>query len=273
MSVGVPITLVMLIFLWVYMSVVCPSPVKELKGFSTFITEERARLGRWKRGEINVLIAFAVAAILWVTPGIISIFWGTDSAAYKTYNKILPESVVAVIAACTLFILPANWKKREFTLTIREAMNIDWGTLLLFGGGLSLGAMMFKTGLAETIGKSLIDITGAGSTFSITALGLFLAVILSETTSNTATANMLIPLIIAIAASAGINPVPPAMAVGIGASFGFMFPVSTPPNAIVYGSGLIPITKMIKYGFVVDLVGYIIVLAGVLILCPLVGLG
>jgi sodium-dependent dicarboxylate transporter 2/3/5 len=273
MSVGVPITLVMLVFLWVYMSVVCPSPVKEFKGFSSFIADEKAKLGAWGRGEINVLIAFAVAVILWITPGIISIFWGTDSAAYKAYNKSLPESVVAVIAACTLFILPSNWKEREFTLTLREAMDIDWGTLLLFGGGLSLGAMMFKTGLAEAIGKSLLDLTGAGSALSITALGLLLAIVLSETTSNTATANMLIPLIIAISASAGINPVPPAIAVGIGASFGFMFPVSTPPNAIVYGSGLIPITKMIKYGFVIDVVGYIIVLLGVLILCPLVGLG
>lgn len=152
-------------------------------------------------------------------------------------------------------------------------MDIDWGTLLLFGGGLSLGAMMFKTGLAEVMGKSLVAFTGANSLISITALGLFLAIVLSETTSNTATANMLIPLIIAISVSAGISPLPPAIAVGIGASFGFMLPVSTPPNAIVYGSGLIPITKMIKYGFVIDIVGYFIVLAGVLILCPLVGLG
>jgi len=103
-------------------------------------------------------------------------------------------------------------------------------------------------------------------------LGLFLAVTLSEITSNTATANLLLPLIIAIAISAGISPVIPALAVGIGASFGFMLPVSTAPNAIVYGSGLIPITRMIKYGFLLDVVGYVIVLAGVLILCPLVGL-
>ena len=131
---------------------------------------------------------------------------------------------------------------------------------------------MFKTGLAEVVGKSLVEITGAMSVTSIAALGLFLAVTLSEITSNTATANLLLPLIIAIAISAGISPVIPALAVGIGASFGFMLPVSTAPNAIVYGSGLIPITKMIKYGFLLDVVGYVIVLAGVLILCPLVGL-
>jgi len=273
MAVGVPIAVVMLVFTWTYMSYVCPLPVKELKGFLSFIGEEKQRLGKLNRGEINVLIAFGLAVTLWVAPGLIGILAGTDSAIYLFLDKSFPESVVAIIAAATLFILPTNWKEREFTMNIKEAMEIDWGTLLLFGGGLSLGAMMFKTGLAETLGRSLIDLTGAGSIFSITALGLFLAIALSETTSNTATANMLIPLIIAICVSAGISPLPPAIAVGIGASFGFMLPVSTPPNAIVYGSGLIPITKMIKYGFVVDIVGYIIVLAGVLILCPLVGLG
>jgi sodium-dependent dicarboxylate transporter 2/3/5 len=188
------------------------------------------------------------------------------------YNKSLPEPVVALIAASMLFMLPTNWNKREFTLTFKKATEIDWGTLLLFGGGLSLGSMMFKTGLAEAIGKYLVNLTGADSLVSITALGLFMAITLSETTSNTATANMLLPLIIAVSASAGISPLPPAIAVGIGASFGFMLPVSTPPNAIVYGSGLIPVTKMVKYGLVVDVVGYFVVLAGVLILCPLVGL-
>lgn len=273
MAVGVPIALVMFAFLCLYMSLACPMKVNELKGLASYVSEEKESIGKWRRGEINVLIAFGVAVILWVAPGFISILSGTDSAAYKTYNKIFPESVVSVISACLLFILPTDWGKREFTIKIKDAMDIDWGTLLLFGGGLSLGAMMFKTGLAEVMGKSLVAFTGANSLISITALGLFLAIVLSETTSNTATANMLIPLIIAISVSAGISPLPPAIAVGIGASFGFMLPVSTPPNAIVYGSGLIPITKMIKYGFVIDIVGYFIVLAGVLILCPLVGLG
>ncbi|HEX3033531.1 MAG TPA: DASS family sodium-coupled anion symporter [Thermodesulfobacteriota bacterium] len=273
MAVAVPISLFMFLFFWLYMSLASPSPSIKLKGFSRFISEEKKKLGKWRQGEINVLIAFGIAVVLWVAPGFISIFLGTDSAVYKTYNKALPESVVAIIAACTLFILPTNWKAREFTLSLRGALDIDWGTLLLFGGGLSLGAMMFKTGLAEAIGKYLINLTGANSLISITALGIFLAITLSEATSNTATANMLLPLIIAIAASAGISPLPPAIAVGIGASFGFMLPVSTPPNAIVYGSGLIPITKMIKYGFIVDIVGYVIVFAGILILCPLVGLG
>jgi Di- and tricarboxylate transporters len=153
MAVGVPIALIMLVFLWLYMSLVCPPAVKELKGFSSFILEEKKKLGEWKRGEINVLIAFAVAVILWIAPGFLSIFLGTDSPVYETYDSSLPESVVAIIAACLLFMLPTDRKEREFTLSIRDAMYIDWGTLLLFGGGLSLGTLMFKTGLAEVIGK------------------------------------------------------------------------------------------------------------------------
>ncbi|MGQ0793183.1 MAG: SLC13 family permease [Deltaproteobacteria bacterium] len=273
MTLGLPIAAVMLAFLWLYMSRICPAPVSEFGVFSQFISQERRILGRWRRGEINVLIVFAVAVGLWVAPGFLSLAFGADSGICKFFDKSLPESVAAILASAFLFILPVNWTQREFTLDLRDAMAIDWGVLLLFGGGISLGGMMFKTGLAQYLGNALVGFTGADSLVSITALGLFLAIVLSEATSNTAAANMLIPLIIAIAMSAGINPTIPALAAGIGASFGFMLPVSTPPNAIVYSSGLIPITRMIKYGFLVDVIGYFVVLIAVLTICPLIGLG
>jgi sodium-dependent dicarboxylate transporter 2/3/5 len=272
MSVAIPISLIMFIFLWLKVSLTSPLTLKELKGLSSLITEQKKLQGKWKRGEINVLIAFILAVGLWISPGFLGIILGTDSDTYKTFNAMLPEYVVPVISVLLLFLLPIDWGKRKFTITLKEAIDIDWGTLIIFGGGLSLGVMMFKTGLAEVIGKSLIETTGGLSLTYLTALGLFLAITLSEVTSNTATASLLLPFIIGIAISAGINPVIPALAVGIGASFGFMLPVSTAPNAMVYGSGLIPITKMIKYGFLIDVVGYVIVLLGVLILCPLVGL-
>jgi sodium-dependent dicarboxylate transporter 2/3/5 len=95
---------------------------------------------------------------------------------------------------------------------------------------------------------------------------------MSETTSNTAAANMVVPVVIAIAQASDINPIPPALGAVFGASFGFMLPVSTPPNAIVYGSGLIPIPKMIRAGFVFDVVGLFVIWAGLRVLCPLLGL-
>ena len=126
----------------------------------------------------------------------------------------------------------------------------------------------FSTKLADAIGSSLMGITGANSQWGITFLAIFLGVLMSETTSNTASADMVIPVMIAIAQTSGVSPLPAAL----GASFGFMLPVSTPPNAIVYSSGKIPITKMIKNGIFFDLSGLILIWIALRILCPLLGL-
>ncbi len=150
-------------------------------------------------------------------------------------------------------------------------MRIDWGTILLFGGGLSLGGLMFQTKLAEAIGQGLLHLTGASSLWGITGAAIAMGIIISETTSNTASANMVIPVVIAIAKAAGVSGIPPALGACLGASYGFMLPVSTPPNAIVYGSGMVPITKMIRAGILFDLLGFFIIWAGLRILCPLLG--
>jgi sodium-dependent dicarboxylate transporter 2/3/5 len=154
-----------------------------------------------------------------------------------------------------------------------EAVRIDWGTLLLFGGGLSLGAAMFRTGLAEAIGQGIVRASGAQSLGALTVLFTLLAILLTETTSNTAAATMVGPLAIAAAQAAGVSPVPPAMGVALGASMAFMLPVSTPPNAIVYGSGCVPITVMLRLGTMLDLASALLVPAGVLLLTRLFGIG
>jgi solute carrier family 13 (sodium-dependent dicarboxylate transporter), member 2/3/5 len=110
------------------------------------------------------------------------------------------------------------------------------------------------------------------SLFSITLLSTIVALIISETTSNTASATIVVPIVLPIAASAGVNPVIPALAAVFGASYGFMLPVSTPPNAIVYGSGMIPITKMIRSGFVFDIIGIVLITFGITVMARLVGL-
>lgn len=142
----------------------------------------------------------------------------------------------------------------------------------MFGGGLTLGSLMFSTGLAEAIGNGLMSVFGASSQWGITAIAIGLGIIMSETTSNTASANMVIPIMIAISKSSGVSPLPPALGACLGASFGFMLPVSTPPNAIVYSSGLVPITKMIRAGIFFDVLGFLIILLSLRILCPVLGL-
>ena len=131
---------------------------------------------------------------------------------------------------------------------------------------------MFETKLAEVIGTNLLALSGASSVWGITFASIFIAVIVSETSSNTAAANMVVPVIIALAKAANIDPVPPAIGATLGASWGFMLPVSTPPNAIAYGSGMIPITKMIRAGIWFDITGGLLLWVGLRIMLPLVGL-
>jgi sodium-dependent dicarboxylate transporter 2/3/5 len=149
---------------------------------------------------------------------------------------------------------------------------IDWGTILLFGGGIALGRLMFETGLAETIGRALVRVSGAESVWALTAVAIVAGVLLSEAASNTASASVIVPVMIAMAQGMGVSPVPPALGAALGASFGFMLPVSTPPNAIVYGSGLVPLQEMIRAGLFLDLGGIAVIWLGLRLLCPLLGL-
>jgi sodium-dependent dicarboxylate transporter 2/3/5 len=269
---AVPMLLVMycLLFLLLYFLHKPEMPVME--GTQEFVRLELAKLGPWSRGQKNSLAAFLVAVCLWVIPGFLAIFLGSSAPLTKLYGRRLPEAVAALIGASLLFVLPVDWGKRQFTISWRQAVAIDWGTLLLFGGGLSLGNLMFETKLANHIGQGLLRMSGAGSMWAITFAAVFIAILASETTSNTAAANMVVPVIISLALAANVNPVPPALGAILGCSWGFMLPVSTPPNAIVYGSGLVPIIKMIRAGFLFDLTGGLVIWAVLRLLLPLIGL-
>ena len=164
------------------------------------------------------------------------------------------------------------WRsQRRFTLEWSSAARIDWGTILLFGGGLSLGQMMFDSGLASHVGSRLVAISGAESLWTVTAMAIVVSCLLTEITSNTASTNMLVPVVISICQVQGLNPIPPALGVCLAASLAFMLPISTPPNAIIYGSGLVPITAMVRFGVIMDVIGMVIVFVGLRILCPLLG--
>lgn len=224
---------------------------------------------RLNRAQRNVLIAFSITVFLWVFPGFISLVWGRDAALAVWFHDHFPESAAAIIGACLLFFLPVKPRKGQFTLPLKEALHIDWGTLLLFGGGLSMGFQMFETGLADAIGKFFISLGGDSASLAlITLLSVTLSVFLTELTSNTASANMIIPIIIAISNAASINPLPPVLGAAIGCSFAFMLPVATPPNAIIYGSGMISLPQMMKIGFWLNIAGIIIIWLGVRFIVP-----
>lgn len=238
-----------------------PSDVEHIEGAQDFIGKKVRELGRWTRAQKNTLIAFLVAVILWVTPGVLSIVLGTESETLNIYNKLFPEAIAAMVGALLLFFLPVDLKHHKMTLDWKDAVaGVEWGTLLLFGGGLAMGGMMYSTGLSGWIGDQIISLMG-GEPSQLLLVSVFcvMSLLLSELTSHTAATNMIGPLAIGAALSAGFNPVPVAVGVALSASLGFMLPVSTPPNAIVYASGYIPITKMIKTGIYIDFIGIAIV--------------
>jgi sodium-dependent dicarboxylate transporter 2/3/5 len=269
---AVPLLAAMYLLLFALMRVLHRPEVGRIEGGQESVKQELRKLGRWTRGQKNVVVAFAVAVALWVTPGFLAVITGTEAPLYKHYSGRIPEAIAALTAATLLFVLPVDWRKREFTLTWKQATQIDWGTLLLFGGGLTLGEMMFKTGLADAVGRGLLGLSGAGSTWGLTFAAIWVSIIVSEATSNTASATMVVPVIISVAQAAGVNPVPPALGATLAASWGFMLPVSTPPNAIVYGSGMVPITKMVRTGVLFDVGGGLLIWLGLRLILPLIGL-
>jgi sodium-dependent dicarboxylate transporter 2/3/5 len=237
-----------------------------------YLAVEAARLGPLSPGERNVLSVFIAAVTLWILPGIVTILFSADAALPRFFERRLPEAMVALLAAVSLFLLPTNLRAGQFTITWRQAVRIDWGTILLFGGGLSLGKLMFETKLAEALGKAVVQISGAESMWGLTAVAIVLGIILSETSSNTASASMLVPTIIAVAMGGGMSPLPPVLGATLGASFGFMLPVSAPPNAIVYGTGLVPLREMMASGIRLDVAGGILIWLGLRVIVSLVGL-
>ena len=273
MGLAFPVCALMFVALTIILLLLNKPEIKNITGVAEYVHEQRREMGSLSRAERNTLIAFAITVSLWILPGIVALVAGGDSTAYTEVSTHLDEGVVAVLGASLLFMLPTSWPKREFTLNWSDAARIDWGTIVLFGTGVIFGTLLADTGLAETIGKGSYNLLGLTSAVAITVFAVILAIVVSETTSNTASAAVVVPIIIPIAEAAGVNPFVPALAATFAASFGFMLPVSTPQNAIVYGSGSVPITKMIRSGISFDVIGAILILIFLPLLIPVLGLG
>ncbi|MBI5881731.1 MAG: anion permease [Elusimicrobia bacterium] len=172
----------------------------------------------------------------------------------------VPEGVSALLASSLLFLLPDEGGKP--TLTWEAACRIDWGVLLLFGGGMSLGGLLFDTGLADSLGKGLVSLLGVKTAFGTAGVYGALALVTSELSSNTASANVAVPTALALSKAVGVHPVYPALAATLASSFGFLLPVSTPPNALVYGTGRVRLKDMMRLGLALDVFGFFLIWLG-----------
>ncbi|MEX2113985.1 MAG: DASS family sodium-coupled anion symporter [Pirellulales bacterium] len=250
--VGIPMAIALGVGLFAWMRLLAPAEKLDLPALRNHLRGERAKLGAWSIGERNTLAVFLVVVALWVAPSLLLLL--RFDAASEWLRAHFPEEVVAMMAPVMLYLLPIDWRARRFSLEADDLAAIDWGTMMLFGSGLALGNLMFLTGLVHVIGQSAFDWLDTSNVWAITALAIAGGIGLSVFTSNAATAAALIPVIAAICREAKIDAVMPLMAVTFAASFGSALPVSTPPNAIVYGSGLIPARRMIVAGLGFDII-------------------
>ncbi|MGB0360765.1 MAG: SLC13 family permease, partial [Endozoicomonas sp.] len=213
------------------------------------INDQQQDLGRLSTPEKMVAIIFCGTAVTWVVrPWILDVFPGL----------MLTDAAIALIATVLLFVVPANLEKFEFLMSWKDMYRLPWDVLLLFGGGLSLASMIRKTGLSDWIAGSL-DVFANMPELMVIALAVAVIIFLTEVTSNTATTAAFLPPLGALATSFGMSPATLAIPAAIAASCAFMLPVATPPNAIVYGAGMVPIRRMIRSGLVLNFAGIVII--------------
>lgn len=268
MAVGLPIAVVLAVFLVGYFHRACPAPRGVWTDAATWLAAARAQLGPWRREEIQVLAVFALTVTLWLLPGLAGLLLGPHSPPAQWLHRHLPEEICALLGALILFAIPGGDRRGCSTLSWEDVRTVDWGTILLFGGGLALGENVVASGLGQWLGRQLAAAVPHPDVFTLTVLFTGIAVLLTETTSNTATANLVVPMALAVSEAAGVWPVPPAVGACLGASLAFMLPVSTPPNALVYGSGWVSLGTMLRHGIMVDLVGMVVVVATVTFWLP-----
>ncbi|MFN2421865.1 MAG: DASS family sodium-coupled anion symporter, partial [Gemmatimonadota bacterium] len=221
------------------------------------IAAELSALGRMSRAEKAVGVVFALTALAWVTRPLL-----------ERWISGITDAGIAIAGALLLFVLPSGRTRGEFVLDWSTARRVPWGILILFGGGLSLAAAIEATGLAEWLGHAM----GGVETWSLVAILLAVAVVVvffSELASNTATAATFLPIAGALALALGLDPLVLAIPTGMAASGGFMLPVATAPNAIVYASGSITMSQMARAGFLLDLAFVIVVTVACWTLVPL----
>jgi sodium-dependent dicarboxylate transporter 2/3/5 len=215
-------------------------------------------LGRIKVPEIRVAIIFVIMALTWVSRPLLTKLPGLSA---------LDDSGIAMAGAIALFLVPSGDKSDPLLLRWKHAEQLPWSVLILFGGGLTLAGAVTRTGLAEWLGSSLQAI-GMLPLAVIVIVAAAMIIFLTELTSTIATTATFLPVVGAIAIESGFDPIVLTVPVTFAASCAFMLPVATPPNAIVFGSGLLTIPKMARAGLALNLIGIILVSLVALTLAP-----
>lgn len=261
MMIGLPLSAVMLPLAWIALTrIVFKVDFVTSGEGKAALRKMKSDLGKITVPEKRVAIIFALTALTWIFRKLLIKLPGLGA---------LDDSMVAIAGAILMFVVPSGNKSDPVLLRWQYAEKLPWGVLVLFGGGLTLAAAVSTTGLATWLGTNLQSI-GTLPLIAIVIIVATLIIFLTELTSNVATTVTFLPVVGAIAIGAGYDPIVLAVPVTLAASCAFMLPVATPPNAIVFGSGMLTIPRMAKAGIALNLIGIVLVSTVAYKLAPLV---
>lgn len=248
---GVPLSLLMLFITWWYLTrLASRCSGAALSGSQETLRGELNRLGPMSRPEKLVAGVFILVAALWILRGLLK----------PPGLEMVRDSTIAIAGALLLFVIPADWKKREFLLDWQTAVRIPWDIIILFGGGFALARGFSTSGLTAYLAGQLALLEGASVVVIIATVAL-LVTFLTEVTSNTATATLLLPVMGALSEAMHVHPYGLMITAVIAASFAFMLPVATPPNAIVFSARYVSISRMARIGLFLNLIGVVLITA------------
>jgi len=260
---GVPFAAIMLFIAWVWLTkVIFRKMPKKINNTKEILNKQIDEMGPMTQGEKNTLIVFILAALMWIfkdpknigiitIPGINSLYEG----------GIIPfqieDSMIAIFCAILLFIIPASLKPHNQTLDWKCASKIPWDILLLVGSGISLSAAFKASGLSEAIGHLFYKVDVPIGVLVI-LVGIVI-IILSELASNTAIANIMIPIMVGVSLGLAINPLILMLTATLASSIGFMLPIATPPNTLAYGTKYVNVKEMVSAGWIMNLAGLLLI--------------
>lgn len=253
MLLATPISLIL--FFVIYKR--CVSHLPESKPLIKDATEDLS-FSHYTKKQKYVMFIFFLAVTLWVVPSIIGLFLSENDELYTFLTTNLSASIVSMFCASLLFLIPFD--NKEKILESNDISQIDWSSLLLFGAGLSLGTILFKTGGAQYLMDLIKDVSSFMGPMMIIAILLMFTIFFTEIASNTATANIILPVVIAFGIEFDLSTTSLALCFALACSCAFMLPVATPPNAIVYGSKRVSKIAMIKSGLTLNLIGLVILI-------------
>lgn len=264
MYLALPISLSMYGFMLLYMRYFLNKGMYRRDTVKAYVAEHQRQESKLSKGELVTMSVFTLAVILWLAPGVFNLL-GIEEA-YTFMSTYFAESTVAVLAALLLFLIPPGKENMGAgTLTSEDLVKIDWDTMLLFGGGMALGQLVVSSGLADVIGRSITTFIDPEQQMLLVLALVFLVLMLTEVSSNTAIAITFIPIIIGVLQGLSLPLLYPVLGVVVACSMAYMLPVATPPNAIVFGSKMVPIGQMVRTGFILNIIATVLITCWVML--------